>query len=126
MCDECRPYTDAGFTHAADACPYLQAAYCSYCAINGHYMHKCPNRPKPRKFRKDPIPSVAPLPDTTPIAIIGHNNLTYMEYLGYHGIEPKLKIEENKELVKRHLAKRGYELAEQQTPNEKPKNTSTK
>ncbi len=80
-------------------------------------MNKCLNRPKPRKFRKDPIPSEPPLPDPKPIAILGHNNLTYMEYLGYHGIEPKLKIEENKELVKKHLARRGYELAEQQTTN---------
>ena len=91
-------------------------------------MNKCPNKPKPRTFRKDPIPSALPLPDPKPIAIIGHNNLTYMEYLGYHGIEPKLKIEENKELVKKHLTKRGYELAEQQmpNPNPKPKNTATK
>jgi hypothetical protein len=39
-----------------------------------------------------------------------------MEYLAFHGMEPKLKREENKELVKRHLAKRGFELAESQMP----------
>jgi hypothetical protein len=116
MCDECLPYMEEGFTHAVNACPLLQGAYCGYCTVNGHYMTKCPNRPIARRFRKDPIPSEKPEPITKNLAIIGHNNLTYMEYLGFHGIEPKLKLEENKELVKQHLAKHGYELAESQMP----------
>ena len=115
MCDECKPYMEEGFTHGLNACPLLQAAYCSYCTINGHYMHKCPNKPK-RRVRTEAIPSVTPPPPTKPIAIIGHNNLTYMEYLAFHGMEPKLKREENKDLVKKHLAKRGFELAESQMP----------
>lgn len=116
MCDECHKYMDEDFTHAPNACPFLQAAYCPYCCINGHYVSKCPNKPTGRRFRKDPIPSVTPPPLTTPLMILGHSNLTYMEYLGLNGIEPKLKIEENKELVKKHLAKHGYELAESQMP----------
>ncbi len=115
MCDECAPYMENGFTHVPNACPLLQGAYCGYCTINGHYMSKCPNKPK-RRVRKEAIPSVTPPPPSKPLAIIGHNNLTYMEHLAYHGIEPKLKLEENKELVKQHLAKHGFELAESQFP----------
>ena len=79
-------------------------------------MSKCPNHPKPRTFRKDAIPSVTPVPLVKPIVIITHNNLNYIEHLSFYGIEPKLKIEENKELLKQHLAKNGYELADVQSP----------
>ena len=111
MCKFCDPvFGKTVRKHAENECPLKQASYCCLCGVHGHFVDTCPNKPKvaiPQTFKAEPS---VPATKRTRHYWLGDNVDAFLEYLKLHRQDSAASKDGNRELVREHLAKRGYTL----------------